>query len=156
MGRLKVFAGSWVLRILESLSFADRGNVRVGCIEGTVVKLELQGSCESCSSSTVTMTMGLERHLKFRIPEISDVVQILPVARSVTPDAVEEVLSEIRPFLSLTGGSIVLKNVVVDDNRRASIALHVDGLTAALQSVKLEIIYRLRKLFGANIEVLWN
>lgn len=101
--------------------------------------------------------MGLERHLKFRIPEISDVVQVHPVARSATPEAVEEVLSEIRPFLSLTGGSVVLQDVLHDHrNRRVSIALHIDGLTAALQSVKLEIMYRLRKLFGASVEVIWD
>lgn len=43
-----------------------------------VVKLQLQGACGSCPSSTVTMQMGIERKLKERIPEILEVVQIEP------------------------------------------------------------------------------
>ena len=33
-------------------------------IDGPVVRLELQGACGSCPSSTMTMKMGLERRLK--------------------------------------------------------------------------------------------
>ena len=49
------------------------GNVVVAEIDGPVVKLELQGACGSCPSSTMTMKMGLERRLKEKIPEISEV-----------------------------------------------------------------------------------
>lgn len=49
------------------------GNVVVSDIDGPVVKLELQGACGSCPSSTMTMKMGLERRLKEKIPEISEV-----------------------------------------------------------------------------------
>ena len=52
-----------------------RGNVRVVEIDGPVVRLELEGACGSCPSSTMTMKMGLERRLVQRIPEISEVVQ---------------------------------------------------------------------------------
>lgn len=45
----------------------------VSDIDGPVVKLELQGACGSCPSSTMTMKMGLERRLKEKIPEISEV-----------------------------------------------------------------------------------
>ena len=38
-----------------------------------MVKLELQGACGSCPSSTMTMKMGLERRLREKIPEISEV-----------------------------------------------------------------------------------
>jgi hypothetical protein len=47
--------------------------VVVSDIDGPVVKLELQGACGSCPSSTMTMKMGLERRLKEKIPEISEV-----------------------------------------------------------------------------------
>lgn len=57
---------------------SNRGNVRVVEIDGPVVKLELEGACGSCPSSTMTMKMGLERRLVQRIPEISEVVQSLP------------------------------------------------------------------------------
>lgn len=55
-----------------------RGNVRVVEIDGPVVRLELEGACGSCPSSTMTMKMGLERRLVQRIPEISEVVQSIP------------------------------------------------------------------------------
>ena len=48
----------------------DGGNVKLVGIDGPVVKLELEGACGSCPSSTVTMTMGIERALKEQIPEI--------------------------------------------------------------------------------------
>lgn len=54
------------------------GNVRVVEIDGPVVRLELEGACGSCPSSTMTMKMGLERRLVQRIPEISEVVQSIP------------------------------------------------------------------------------
>jgi lysyl-tRNA synthetase class 2 len=48
----------------------NSGNVRLAEIDGPVVKLELEGACGSCPSSSMTMKMGLERKLKERIPEI--------------------------------------------------------------------------------------
>lgn len=56
----------------------NSGNVRVVEIDGPVVRLELEGACGSCPSSTMTMKMGLERRLVQRIPEISEVVQSIP------------------------------------------------------------------------------
>ena len=48
----------------------DGGNVKLVSIDGPVVKVELEGACGSCISSTTTMTMGIERALKEQIPEI--------------------------------------------------------------------------------------
>jgi Fe-S cluster biogenesis protein NfuA len=56
---------------------ADGGNVEFVEIDGPVVKLKLQGACGSCPSSTTTMTMGIERRLKEKIPEILEVEQVL-------------------------------------------------------------------------------
>lgn len=53
-------------------------------IDGPVVKLELEGACGSCPSSTMTMKMGLERRLMQRIPEISEVVQSIPDGPELT------------------------------------------------------------------------
>ena len=52
---------------------SNSGNVIISEIDGPVVKLELQGACGSCPSSTMTMKMGLERRLREKIPEISEV-----------------------------------------------------------------------------------
>lgn len=62
-----------LMLILSSLSIFDSGNVVISEIDGPVVKLELQGACGSCPSSTMTMKMGLERRLREKIPEISEV-----------------------------------------------------------------------------------
>lgn len=53
-------------------------------LNAQVVRLELEGACGTCPSSTMTMKMGLERRLKEVIPEISDVVQALPSVRVST------------------------------------------------------------------------
>lgn len=71
----------------KSIHFAcshDSGNVVVSEIDGPVVKLELQGACGSCPSSTMTMKMGLERRLKEKIPEISEVIQAMPEGPALT------------------------------------------------------------------------
>ena len=43
---------------------SDGGNVAVSDIDGDIVRLELQGACGTCPSSTMTMKMGLEKPLK--------------------------------------------------------------------------------------------
>jgi hypothetical protein len=55
---------------------ADGGNVEFVEIDGPVVRLKLQGACGSCPASTTTMTMGIERRLKERIPEVLEVEQV--------------------------------------------------------------------------------
>ena len=98
-------------KIIENGRAVAGGNVRVSSIEGPVVKLQLEGACGDCPSSTMTMKMGLERRLKEAIPEISEVVQVLPDAPDLTIEAVDEVLEGVRPFLSVAGGSIDLVSV---------------------------------------------
>ena len=81
---------------------SDGGNVVISEIDGPVVKLELQGNCGSCPSSTMTMKMGLERRLKEAIPEISEVVQAMPDSPPLTEEAIDGILSGIRPFLQVS------------------------------------------------------
>ena len=80
-----------------------RGNVRLVEIDGPVVKLELEGACGTCPSSSMTMKMGLERKLKEKIPEIADVIQTMPSAPELTTAAIETVLDGVRPFLAVAG-----------------------------------------------------
>ena len=56
---------------------SDGGDVRVHQItEDGVVELELLGSCESCSMSSMTMKAGLEQVI-FRVaPEIKKVIAV--------------------------------------------------------------------------------
>ena len=66
-----------VLDELRPFLLADGGNVQVVEIDGPVVKVQLQGACGSCPSSTMTLKMGIERKLREAIPEVSEVVQVL-------------------------------------------------------------------------------
>ena len=62
-----------VLDELRPYLMADGGNVEIVELDGPVVLLRLQGACGSCPSSTMTLKMGIERRLKEKIPEISEV-----------------------------------------------------------------------------------
>jgi NifU-like domain len=47
-----------VLESMRHFLIQDGGNVVISDIDGPIVKLELQGNCGSCPSSTQTMKMG--------------------------------------------------------------------------------------------------
>jgi len=66
-----------VLDELRPYLMADGGNVELVGLDGPIVKLKLQGACNSCPSSTVTLKMGIERRLKEMIPEIYEVQQVI-------------------------------------------------------------------------------
>ncbi len=48
----------------------DGGDVRLVSYKEGVAVLELQGACVGCPSSTATMKLGIERLLKYYIPEL--------------------------------------------------------------------------------------
>ena len=50
---------------------ADGGGVELSGIDAdNIVQVRLLGACQGCSSSLYTLTMGIERALKARIPEV--------------------------------------------------------------------------------------
>lgn len=50
---------------------ADGGDVEVvGIDSDRIVQVRLLGACQGCTSSIITMTMGIEAALKREIPEI--------------------------------------------------------------------------------------
>ncbi len=59
-----------VLETLRPALMADGGNVELVDIDDGVVKLRLVGACSSCSSSTMTLKMGIEHALKKAIPMV--------------------------------------------------------------------------------------
>ena len=59
-----------ILERLRPMLLQDGGNVELVDIEDGVVKLRLVGSCTSCSSSTMTLKMGIEKALKKAIPMV--------------------------------------------------------------------------------------
>ena len=54
---------------------ADGGDIEVVEVdEGTgVVSVRLQGACKGCPGAAMTLKMGVERHLKEKVPEVTEV-----------------------------------------------------------------------------------
>lgn len=59
-----------VLESVRPMLIADGGNVELVDIDDGVVKVRLVGACVSCSSSTMTLKMGIEKALKKAIPMV--------------------------------------------------------------------------------------
>ena len=146
-----------ILDELRPYLISDGGNVSVECIDGPVVRLQLEGACGTCPSSTMTMKMGLERRLKEAIPEISEVVQALPEAPKLTEAALEEVLDGVRPFLSVAGGEVKVNSISGIGGAQPRIELSLTGSKASLYSVKQEIAQRIHRYFMlAGLTVDWQ
>jgi NFU1 iron-sulfur cluster scaffold homolog, mitochondrial len=52
----------------------DGGDIKFKEFNKGVVKVELQGSCSGCPSSTMTLKQGVENLLKHYLPEVKEVV----------------------------------------------------------------------------------
>jgi len=144
-----------VLEEMRPYLLQDGGNVAISEIDGPVVRLELQGECGTCPSSTQTMKMGLERKLKERIPEIQEVVQALPDTPDLDEDQINIVLDSVRPFLQVAGGTIDVATITGEGGVQPTITLKMEGSAASLNSVKLEIAQRLQRHFmmsGLRVE----
>ncbi|KAL2245643.1 nifU-like protein 3, chloroplastic [Sesamum indicum] len=126
---------------------ADGGNVALHEIDGLVVVLKLQGACGSCPSSTMTLKMGIETRLRDKIPEIEAVEQILDTETGLelNEENIEKVLSEIRPYLSGTGGG-ELELVQIDDY---VVKVRLSGPAAGVMTVRVALTQKLREKIPA-------
>jgi Fe-S cluster biogenesis protein NfuA len=63
---------------IRPLLQADGGDIElVGVDEAAgIVSVRLQGACKGCPGAAMTLKMGIERHLKERIPEVKEVVAV--------------------------------------------------------------------------------
>lgn len=101
------------------------------------------------------MKMGLERGLREKIPEIQEVIQANPQGPDVSEEQIEIVLDGVRPFLDVAGGSIAIDRLEDLDGLQPTIWLDMQGASASLNSVKLEIAQRLQRHFmqpGLRVE----
>jgi len=145
-----------VLDEMRPYLIQDGGNVKISEIDGPIVRLELEGACGTCPSSTQTMKMGLERRLRERIPEIQEVIQAMPEGPVLNEEQVEVILEGVRPFLQVAGGSIRCESITGEGSVQPVILLKMAGNSASLQSVKLEIAQRLQRHFMmAGLKVDW-
>jgi len=67
-----------VIDSIRPMLQADGGDIElVGVDESQgVVKVRLQGACRGCPGAAMTLKMGVERHLKFKVPEVKEVVSV--------------------------------------------------------------------------------
>ncbi len=54
----------------------DGGDVELVDIEDGVVKVRLLGHCAGCPMSQMTVKMGIESHLKKKVPGVKSVVAV--------------------------------------------------------------------------------
>lgn len=146
-----------VLDKMRPYLIQDGGNVIISEIDGPVVRLELQGACGTCPSSTQTLKMGLERGLRDRIPEIQEVVQAMPDGPPLDEEQINVVLDGVRPFLQVAGGSIRIDRIEGLDSLKPMIWLEMSGEAKSLNSVKLEIAQRLQRHFMlSGLHIQWE
>jgi len=132
-----------VLDEVRPYLMADGGNVELVEIDGLVVFLRLQGACGSCPSSMTTMTMGIQRRLQERIPEIADVEQVFDeeTGLELTEENVENVLEEIRPYLVGTGGGGLELNAIDGP----IVKIKISGPAASVMTVRVAVTQKLRE-----------
>ena len=67
-----------VINLIRPAVQADGGDIELVDVtpEG-VVQIRFHGACHGCPSSTMTLQMGIERNLREKIPEVT---QVIPVA----------------------------------------------------------------------------
>lgn len=54
----------------------DGGDIKFKEFKSGIVKVQLQGSCSGCPSSTMTLKQGVENLLRHYLPEVKEVVAI--------------------------------------------------------------------------------
>ena len=66
-----------VINLIRPAVQADGGDIElVNVRDDGVVEIRFHGACHGCPSSTMTLQDGIERNLRERVPEVT---QVLPV-----------------------------------------------------------------------------
>ena len=65
-----------VLDLMRPAVQADGGDIELVDVQSGVVSIRFHGACHGCPSSTMTLQYGLERNLKEKIPEVTQVVPV--------------------------------------------------------------------------------
>ena len=66
-----------VINLIRPAVQADGGDVELVDVspEG-VVQIRFHGACHGCPSSTMTLQMGIERNLREKVPEVTQVIPV--------------------------------------------------------------------------------
>jgi len=64
------------LEEIRPFLLSDGGNIKLLSIEGTTVKVQLEGACNGCSVNQMTLKNGVEATIKKYAPQIEKVVNV--------------------------------------------------------------------------------
>ena len=69
---------SEIIESIRPMIQADGGDIELVEVEHDTgkVSVRLKGACRSCPMSEMTLKMGVERHLKEQVPEVTEVVAV--------------------------------------------------------------------------------
>eukprot|EP01083_Nonionella_stella_P011573 32838_1 len=73
----------------------DGGDIRYHSFEEGIVKIEMQGSCVGCPSSSVTLKHGIENMLMHYIPEVKSVEEIASELQALNESEFEKTKQKI-------------------------------------------------------------
>jgi Fe-S cluster biogenesis protein NfuA len=67
-----------VIEALRPLLQADGGDIELVAVDEQtgLVSVRLQGACKGCPGAAMTLKMGVERHLREKVPEVKEVVSV--------------------------------------------------------------------------------
>ncbi len=67
-----------VIDAIRPMLQADGGDIDLVEVDESagVVKVRLQGACKGCPGAAMTLKMGVERHLKHKVPAVTEVVAV--------------------------------------------------------------------------------
>jgi len=66
-----------VINLIRPAVQADGGDIELVDVSAQgVVQIRFHGACNGCPSSTMTLQMGIERNLKERVPEVTQVIPV--------------------------------------------------------------------------------
>ncbi len=66
-----------VLDLIRPAVQADGGDIELlEVLDGGLVHIRFHGACQGCPSAGMTLHMGIERQLRQRIPEITEVMAV--------------------------------------------------------------------------------
>jgi Fe-S cluster biogenesis protein NfuA len=89
------------------------------------------------------MTMGIQRRLMERIPDIAEVIQVedTNVGLDLTEENVDTVLDEIRPYLMGTGGG----GLDLEEIDGPIVKVKITGPAASVMTVRVAVTQKLRE-----------
>ncbi len=66
-----------VINLIRPAVQADGGDVELVEVSGEgLVSIRYHGACHGCPSSTMTLKDGIEKNLKERVPEVTQVISV--------------------------------------------------------------------------------